>query len=179
MWLAVAVLGCAGPRGRCGEGTVKIEGACEVAGSPLVCGPMTVEVDGTCEADVTQAADGELLYLPFPERASVSISQANQSSFSHNGWQAWSVDFSVPEGTPVAAVKSGVVVDAKSDSSTGCGESTCADQANFLRIDHGDGTISQYLHLELGGVEVEVGDVVGRGQVISRSGNTGWSTGSP
>ena len=58
-----------------------------------------------------------------------------------------------------------------------CGSPSCGNDANYIRINHGDGTETLYLHLEHEGVDVEVDDVVCAGDVIGRSGNTGWSTG--
>lgn len=196
MLLFALLLACSGPRGLCGEGTSKIDGTCVVddarscgegtvasggaclpEGVPMVCGPGTIEDNGVCLAD-PDGYDGAIsLFFPFPAGHEAQITQANQSGFSHNGTQAWAVDFRADVGTSIAAVRGGVVMDTREDSDTGCDEASCADDANYVRIDHGDGTFGVYLHLEFQGVEVEPGDVVAPGEIIGRTGNTGWSTG--
>ena len=45
--------------------------------------------------------------------------------------------------------------------------------ANLVTIDHPDGSATQYGHLST--IDVKVGDVVAAGQVIARSGDTGYS----
>ena len=49
---------------------------------------------------------------------------------------------------------------------------------NMVRIDHGNGFQTRYLHLDYGSVNVNVGDRVSRGQVIGYMGNTGNSFGA-
>ena len=65
----------------------------------------------------------------------------------------------------------------REDSDEGCGDPSCSNLANYITIDHGDGTVGLYLHLQYLGAHVEVGDEVVGGDVIGLSGNTGWSTG--
>ena len=78
----------------------------------------------------------------------------------HNG-----VDLGVPEQTPVRAVAAGVVRRASNDDSNG----------GIVILDHGRGVTTLYCHNDA--LLVSTGDRVLRGQVISRSGNTGRSTG--
>ena len=49
---------------------------------------------------------------------------------------------------------------------------------NMVRIDHGNGFQTRYLHLAYGTVNVNVGDRVRRGQIIGYMGNTGNSFGA-
>lgn len=49
---------------------------------------------------------------------------------------------------------------------------------NMVRIDHGNGFQTRYLHLAYGTVNVNVGDKVTRGQVIGFMGNTGNAFGA-
>ncbi|TNE87439.1 MAG: M23 family metallopeptidase [Deltaproteobacteria bacterium] len=78
----------------------------------------------------------------------------------HNG-----VDLAVPVGTPVLAIQDGKVA--------AIGE----DQANgrFVVVDHGSNVRTSYCHLDE--QLVKRGDVVTRGVLIAKSGNTGRSTG--
>lgn len=75
------------------------------------------------------------------------------------------LDFAVPAGTPVKAPADGVVT-------------IVADyffNGKTIFIDHGQGFISMYCHLS--GFQVDVGQEVGRGQVIGQVGATGRATG--
>ncbi|WP_206050982.1 M23 family metallopeptidase [Nocardioides speluncae] len=71
------------------------------------------------------------------------------------------------EGRPILASASGTVTAAQWDSGGG---------GNFVRIDHGGGWTTQYLHLQSD--SVSVGQTVTRGQQIGRAGNTGASQGA-
>ena len=48
---------------------------------------------------------------------------------------------------------------------------------NMVRIDHGNGFQTRYLHLAYGTVNVNVGDRVRRGEILGYMGNTGYSFG--
>lgn len=48
---------------------------------------------------------------------------------------------------------------------------------NMVKIDHGNGYYTRYLHLAYGSVKVKVGDKVSKGQVLGYMGNTGYSFG--
>jgi murein DD-endopeptidase MepM/ murein hydrolase activator NlpD len=74
-------------------------------------------------------------------------------------------DFGVPSGTPVHAMADGEVIIAKYSSGYG----------NYIVINHGSGITTLYAHNSK--LLVKVGDKVTGGQVISKSGNTGYSTG--
>lgn len=49
---------------------------------------------------------------------------------------------------------------------------------NMIKIDHGNGYFTRYLHLAYGTVKVKVGDKVSKGQIIGYMGNTGNSFGA-
>ncbi len=176
---------------QCGPDTIEEEGACIIA-DPLQCGPGTVVGEGgDCVVDYREACGGGTVLIgntcvateltpvgtPFEAGLEVRISQGNHGNFSHNGYAGYAVDYPVPEGTTIVAARAGIVARIKEDSDRGCGEAACADDGNFVVVDHGDGTTGLYLHLEQNGALVDVGDAVRRGDPIARSGNTGWSTG--
>ena len=49
---------------------------------------------------------------------------------------------------------------------------------NMVRIDHGNGFQTRYLHLAYGTVNLNVGDKVKRGEILGYMGNTGYSFGA-
>ena len=108
--------------------------------------------------------------LPFlPGKARLCV-QGNNGSISHNGSSEFSYDFYMPEGTPVTAARAGVVISVREDSNRlGRGFN------NVVRVEHEDGDVSSYVHLMPQGALVEVGQVVERGEVIARSGWTGYA----
>lgn len=75
------------------------------------------------------------------------------------------LDIPAPSGTDVLATASGRVITARFHNSLG----------NYVEIDHGNGIVSRYAHNSK--LLVKVGDAVKQGQVISKVGSTGSSTG--
>jgi hypothetical protein len=49
--------------------------------------------------------------------------------------------------------------------------------ANYVKIDHGDGTMSGYAHLLANTITVRAGDTVKQGQILGKVGSSGCSTG--
>ena len=90
---------------------------------------------------------------------------------------AFAVDFACEEGTPITASRSGVVWSVRSDSNKSCPDPECVDDANYVVVDHGDGTYSSYFHLQHKGVVVEPGQQVCRGQLLGICGDTGYASG--
>lgn len=78
------------------------------------------------------------------------------------------LDMAAPKGTPIYAAESGTVLVAQSWSGYG----------NCVIIDHGNGMWTLYGHIRTGGIMVEKGQVVKRGQKIAEVGSTGVSTGN-
>lgn len=114
--------------------------------------------------------------LPFPGGTSYLCTQGNNSAFSHNGQYAYAFDFGMPRNSAVTATRNGRVVAVKGNSTRGGCSSMYIADANYIRVRHIDGTDSLYVHLD--SVAVRNGDYVQRGQVIGRSGQTGWSCGA-
>ncbi|QAT42586.1 murein hydrolase activator EnvC family protein [Aminipila luticellarii] len=75
------------------------------------------------------------------------------------------VDIGAPSGTTIVAANAGTVIKAGWNNSYG----------NMIMIDHGGGIVTLYAHNS--SLLVKTGDVVARGQAISKSGSTGQSTG--
>lgn len=77
----------------------------------------------------------------------------------------YGVDFAANTGTPVYATKSGTVLVATYGSVNG----------NYVKLQHEDGSLSYYLHLDT--FAVKKGDSVKQGQKLGTVGSTGKSTG--
>jgi murein DD-endopeptidase MepM/ murein hydrolase activator NlpD len=106
---------------------------------------------------------------------------------------AW--DFTLPEGTEVLAARAGTVALTNGSwPADHCGgisagqpgnvvSPVIGNEANFVEIDHGDGTSALYLHLSSVSQEIErkakSGEPVVRGEVLGRSGKTGYTQCEP
>ncbi|MGG6314575.1 murein hydrolase activator EnvC family protein [Paenibacillus macerans] len=77
------------------------------------------------------------------------------------------VDFAAPQGTDIHAAEGGVVIVAEWWSGYG----------NTVIIDHGDNVWTLYGHIRNGGIKVEKGQQVKKGEKIAEVGSTGNSTG--
>jgi murein DD-endopeptidase MepM/ murein hydrolase activator NlpD len=117
--------------------------------------------------------------LPFDAAAGVRIGQGFGGAFSHGTPDSrYAVDFTLPAGTPVLAARGGRVMDVERwFHRTGDDRERDGPRANYVRILHEDGSMAVYAHLDYNGVEVRTGQRVAAGEVIGRSGNTGYSTG--
>lgn len=78
----------------------------------------------------------------------------------HNG-----LDIAAATGTPVKATADGIVIDAGDFFFSG----------NMIFIDHGQGIISLYAHMDR--IDVKSGDIIKQGQLIGTVGQTGRATG--
>ncbi len=83
----------------------------------------------------------------------------------HREWWHQGVDYAGPVGAPVTAAGAGVVVLSRALPLGG----------NTVVIDHGQGVLSEFLHLSA--ITVAVGDRVEQGGLIGRIGATGLATG--
>jgi len=87
--------------------------------------------------------------------------KARTYSYYHKG-----IDYAAPVCTPVKAVNAGRVIYAVSGLNV---------YGNLLMIDHGQGIVSCYFHLNK--FFKKEGDMVAKGEVIAEVGCTGWATG--
>lgn len=126
--------------------------------------------------DMTVKHNDEHVYrLPYQTGRSFKLDQGYNGTVSHMGINA--LDFTMDQGTTVLAARGGIVVSTMEDSNYGCGQKSCADYGNYVRIMHDDGTFADYYHLQQNGALVAVGNTVKVGDEIAKSGNTGFSTG--
>jgi hypothetical protein len=134
-------------------------------------------------AECTQDAPPEPpdgYYLPLPCGMQTTCTQGNNGELSHNGLHAYAFDFAVGLDTPLVAMADGTVTMVFTETVPGdpCydgGGPECGPLGNQVVVQHGDGHSSMYKHIN--SAQVEVGDVVTRGQQIALSGTTGYSTG--
>ena len=110
---------------------------------------------GTKSKDVLK----EGLYRPLSSGV-VSSEFGKRWGRNHEG-----LDIAVPIGTPVKSAECGTV--------TYCGDK--GTYGKFVQIDHGNGVITAYAHLDE--ITVSLGQAVKANQQIALSGNTGRSTG--
>jgi murein DD-endopeptidase MepM/ murein hydrolase activator NlpD len=116
--------------------------------------------------------------LPYPHGLTFAVLQGFHGAFSHRGSNEYAVDFNCPVATAVLAAREGVVVAANA-SAQGSGttpEFLDDRRANFVLVQHSDGTIGEYMHLSISGIEVKPGQRIKRGQELALSGNTGFSS---
>ncbi len=97
---------------------------------------------------------------PITSRYGARRAPTKGASTMHDG-----IDFGVPIGTRVVAAGAGTVTKAGPNGGYG----------NYLRLAHAGGYASFYAHLD--SMSAKLGQRVGKGQAIARSGNTGTSTG--
>jgi murein DD-endopeptidase MepM/ murein hydrolase activator NlpD len=119
--------------------------------------------------------DGYVYRLPYADAVSYSVLQAYGSRLSHRGVEHYTIDFGMPEGTPVYSAREGRIVRIEDRFDVSCWRADCDRYANFVEIRHPDGTLGKYFHLQQGSVIVEPGRWVARGELIARSGDTGYS----
>lgn len=120
------------------------------------------------------SADSSFIYrLPFETKRKVFLIQGYNSHLSHKGERA--LDFKVKKGTKICAAREGIVIAARRDSDKGGLKPENISDGNHVSIQHSDGSIAHYWHLQKDGVMVNVGDTVKAGQWIGLSGNTGYS----
>jgi murein DD-endopeptidase MepM/ murein hydrolase activator NlpD len=111
--------------------------------------------------------------LPYSKGSSHLLIQAYHSKMSHKG--EYALDFKMNIGSKVCAAREGVVIAVKEDSDKGGLKDEYLDDGNHIIILHKDQSQGMYWHLKKDGAVVNVGDTVKAGQLISYSGNTGYS----
>ncbi len=121
--------------------------------------------------------DDDYLYtLPYARGSTYPITQSHVNISTHHLGNLYAIDWDMPRGAAVHAARDGVVVSTYrlSANNSLTGEAT----ANHIWIQHPDGTIGKYLHLDYDGVLVAEGQSIHAGERIGVAGNTGFSSGS-
>ncbi len=121
--------------------------------------------------------DRYLYQFPYKKGTKYRVSQGFNGKVTHFGRSKYAVDFAMDIGTDICAARDGKIVRIKSNSNKNGIGRAFSKYANYINIEHDDGTIAMYYHLKKDGVAVKVGERVKRGQLIGYSGNTGYSSG--
>lgn len=132
----------------------------------------TSEVPSPPKPRIQRPGDVAGFRLPFESGLEVKIHQGWNDPYSHFGRAKYAYDFGLPMNTRVRAAASGVVSFVRSGQQ-GCGGKKFKNRANYVTIDHPDGSTTLYGHLS--SISVRVGELVQTGQVIARSGRTGYT----
>ncbi|QTH73442.1 M23 family metallopeptidase [Pseudoalteromonas xiamenensis] len=144
----------------------------------ISCNSTTTNIDERCISQNTpRFSDPEksLYNLPFGVGKSYQLGQGNCTFHTHSAESRgeFAFDFIMEIGTPIHAARSGQVVAIEDKFIDG---NNINSDFNHIIIAHGDNTFSYYTHLKNGGVAVELGAFVKKGEVIGYSGNTGKSS---
>ena len=132
---------------------------------------------GWAKGDPSAVHNTQYVYaLPYSNKKTFKVTQSCNGAVSHNGHSQYAIDFNMPMNTIIYAAREGIVVDLKGDSSEGGYSKKFMDKANYILIEHSDGTLGEYVHLKLNGVAVALGQRIKKGQPIGYSGNTGYSS---
>lgn len=117
------------------------------------------------------AAADRIYKLPFPGGQRSWVIQGNNTSLNHDGAQTFAWDFRRRCGTPVLAARSGTVRTVPVDNNDGTGGSN-----NEIQVDHGDGTVAFYLHVQKGSARLRtIGAAVRQGDELAKVGSVGNS----
>ncbi len=110
--------------------------------------------------------------VPFAEGTNFLISQSAFGNSSHSEpGNEYSWDFDVPYGTAVLSVESGVILQVWQPNVGGGCDSKWSSQAHNIKVQHEDGTVAQYVHVQ---TDLKSGDKVSKGQVIATTALNGW-----
>ena len=122
-----------------------------------------------------QHEDAATYMLPFDRGAAWLVGQGYNGRTTHQN--KFALDFDMPEGTMVRAAREGVVIETEDRFRVGGPDESLKTRANFVKVQHDDGTVGNYVHLRHRGVRVRTGQRVRAGDPIGVSGNTGFTTG--
>jgi len=112
--------------------------------------------------------------LPWAAGLSHAVAQAPGGKPTHQSLYAWDFDL---QYELVLAARGGRVSMVRASERIGGCDSALGGRANYILIDHGDGTSALYLHIDYEGALVQEGALVAQGDAIAYSGSSGLSCG--
>lgn len=104
------------------------------------------------------------------------VSMVVIESASHLGPFEGAIDFAVPVGTEVYASLDGTVINVTDTHDLYGNDPKFGPYVNFVALQHVNDEYSEYLHLGHSAAEVEIGQKVKAGQLLGRTGLSGWMT---
>jgi hypothetical protein len=117
------------------------------------------------------------LRLPISIANGICVGQAYPAQRTHTGAERFAVDFLTDVGMPVVAARGGIVFETVTRHTKGGSDPQFLWEANYVKIVHDDGSVALYAHLQTNTVAVAVGQRVVPGQLLARSGATGYVAG--
>ena len=133
---------------------------------------------GTMLGSLVTSYNKKYVYaLPYKRGKTYLLTQGFNGKATHNGNSAYALDFSMAVGSHVHAMREGIVTGIESKNNEHGFSIKFASKANYIIIQHEDGTMAMYGHLKQNGVKVKLGERVYKHQLIGYSGNTGYSSG--
>ncbi|GAB2876272.1 M23 family metallopeptidase [Microbulbifer echini] len=126
-----------------------------------------------------QTTESSYIYhLPISSLQEHRISQSFNGNFSHHKpSNKYAVDIAMPIGTYISAARGGTVIWVKDDYHMGGAKKYFLDKANYVSVLHSDGSYATYAHILQETAMVKPGDKVKAGDILARSGSSGFSTG--
>lgn len=148
-------------------GTCGVVPACTIESTAALWSP--IPYHSTCiDRDEFRNPAASEYVLPYPVGKAYKLNNSYCiPAGGHREQQAY--DFLIPVGDPVVASRAGVVRKLKDDSPDD-GQGT---DHNHIMIEHADGTVGFYAHLQQASALVAVGETVEAGQTIASSGHSG------
>lgn len=123
----------------------------------------------------TNLVDEDFVYgVPFGGSEPRRLLQGFDGGETHVASMRYSLDFSMPVGTPVLAAREGQVLLVQDGFTEGGTDPQLLERANLVVVAHSDGSMASYGHL-VRGVRVRVGQQVREGQLLGYSGATGYA----
>jgi murein DD-endopeptidase MepM/ murein hydrolase activator NlpD len=95
----------------------------------------------------------------------------------HQGELINSYDFSIPEGTQVLAMESGIVIRIVQHYHLAHQDLKRVDEVNVIEVLHDDGSLATYAHLKPQSVIPKLCEKIKTGQVLGLTGHNGFSSG--
>jgi hypothetical protein len=126
------------------------------------------------DATAFKEAEAYLYSLPYEPGRKELVTMGFNDWPTHTGH--YMVDWLLDEGTPLLAARDGKVIEVVESFSKSGLTPEFYQKSNYVLIQHSDGSIAQYNHLQKKGAKVKVGQQVKEGQLIALSGNTGYSS---
>lgn len=133
---------------------------------PLALAALLLVPSGAVQLAYAQAATGGSPIMKLPLQGRISSGYGDNHPFQGQARFHDAVDIVAAEGASIVAPAAGRVT--RADPNFG-------NYGEYLEIDHGNGLVTRYAHLQ--SLAVREGEQVAAGQIIGRVGNTGISTG--